>query len=92
MIFRDNEFGSAEEDAWRRDFTVNAIFFDPVDRGRHHRFILNYLKLFPVFGMVCPLSRQCDRLSRREGRDVPEYCDQFGPSKNLQLGNGKTVF
>jgi poly(A) polymerase len=30
MIFRDNEFGSAEEDAWRRDFTVNALFFDPV--------------------------------------------------------------
>jgi len=25
----DNEFGSAVEDAWRRDFTVNAIFYDP---------------------------------------------------------------
>ena len=30
MIFRDNEFGSSEEDAWRRDFTVNALFYDPV--------------------------------------------------------------
>jgi poly(A) polymerase len=30
MIFRDNEFGTAEEDAWRRDFTVNALFYDPV--------------------------------------------------------------
>lgn len=30
MIFRDNEYGSAEEDAWRRDFTVNALFYDPV--------------------------------------------------------------
>ncbi len=30
MIFRDNDFGSAEEDAWRRDFTVNALFYDPV--------------------------------------------------------------
>ena len=31
MIFQDNEFGTAEEDAWRRDFTVNAIFYDPVN-------------------------------------------------------------
>ncbi|MFA7184104.1 MAG: polynucleotide adenylyltransferase PcnB [Victivallales bacterium] len=30
MIFRDNEFGTPEEDAWRRDFTVNALFYDPV--------------------------------------------------------------
>ncbi len=31
MIFQDNEFGTAEEDAWRRDFTINAIFYDPVN-------------------------------------------------------------
>lgn len=31
MIFHDNEFGTAEEDALRRDFTVNAIFYDPVN-------------------------------------------------------------
>ena len=30
MIFNDNDFGTAEEDAWRRDFTVNALFYDPV--------------------------------------------------------------
>ena len=30
MIFHDNEFGTSEEDAWRRDFTVNALFYDPV--------------------------------------------------------------
>jgi len=30
MIFSDNDFGTAEEDAWRRDFTVNALFYDPV--------------------------------------------------------------
>lgn len=31
MIFNDNEFGSAYDDAHRRDFTVNALFYDPVD-------------------------------------------------------------
>ena len=31
LITRDNEFGSAEEDALRRDFTVNALFLDPTE-------------------------------------------------------------
>ena len=30
LIVRDNEFGTAQEDAQRRDFTVNALFYDPV--------------------------------------------------------------
>jgi len=30
LIVSDNSFGTAEEDAWRRDFTVNALFYDPV--------------------------------------------------------------
>lgn len=29
LITRDNEFGTAEEDAVRRDFTINALFLDP---------------------------------------------------------------
>lgn len=29
-LLRDNVFGSQEEDARRRDFTVNALFFNPV--------------------------------------------------------------
>ncbi len=29
MILRDNVFGSQEEDAARRDFTVNALYYDP---------------------------------------------------------------
>ena len=31
MNFRDNEFGTVQEDAQRRDFTVNALFYDPVN-------------------------------------------------------------
>ena len=30
LIFSDNSFGTAHEDAWRRDFTVNALFYDPL--------------------------------------------------------------
>ena len=26
--YRDNTFGTPEEDAWRRDFTINALFYD----------------------------------------------------------------
>jgi poly(A) polymerase len=28
LIYRDNAFGTPEEDAFRRDFTVNALFYD----------------------------------------------------------------
>jgi poly(A) polymerase len=30
LITRDNEFGTAEQDALRRDFTINALFLDPI--------------------------------------------------------------
>ncbi len=33
LITRDNVFGSAEEDARRRDFTINGLFYD-VQKGR----------------------------------------------------------
>jgi len=29
MIRHDNTFGTPEEDAFRRDFTINALFYDP---------------------------------------------------------------
>jgi poly(A) polymerase len=31
MIFCDNTFGTIEEDAWRRDFTVNALYYNIAD-------------------------------------------------------------
>ncbi len=31
FIMRDNEYGSAEQDAWRRDFSVNSLFYDPAE-------------------------------------------------------------
>lgn len=31
IILRDNVYGSIDEDAFRRDFTVNALYYDPVD-------------------------------------------------------------
>lgn len=34
MIWRDNEYGTLEQDARRRDFTVNALYYDPIgDKG-----------------------------------------------------------
>lgn len=31
MLLRDNVYGSLEEDAWRRDFTVNALYYTVSD-------------------------------------------------------------
>jgi poly(A) polymerase len=31
VVIRDNEYGTPEEDAFRRDFTVNALFYDISD-------------------------------------------------------------
>ncbi len=33
VILRDNLYGTIEEDAFRRDFTVNALYYDPHDQA-----------------------------------------------------------
>lgn len=33
LVHRDNTFGTPEEDAFRRDFTMNALFYDPARRS-----------------------------------------------------------
>lgn len=33
LIIRDNTWGSPEEDALRRDFTINGLFYDPITRS-----------------------------------------------------------
>ena len=38
MVWRDNEWGTPEEDAFRRDFTANALFMDPLKESE----ILDY--------------------------------------------------
>jgi poly(A) polymerase len=30
ILLRDNVYGSLEEDTWRRDFTINALYYDPL--------------------------------------------------------------
>ncbi|MCB1149741.1 MAG: polynucleotide adenylyltransferase PcnB [Chlamydiia bacterium] len=38
LIVRDNEWGTAEEDASRRDFSINGLFYDP-----HHGALIDYV-------------------------------------------------
>jgi len=33
MILRDNVYGTLEEDAFRRDFTINALYYDPTSEA-----------------------------------------------------------
>lgn len=35
LITEDNDFGTAETDARRRDFTINGLFLDPIDNSIH---------------------------------------------------------
>jgi len=32
VLMNDNVYGTLEEDAWRRDFTINAFYYNPIDQ------------------------------------------------------------
>lgn len=42
LVVRDNQWGSAEEDALRRDFTINGLFYDPATQT-----IIDYVEGYP---------------------------------------------
>jgi poly(A) polymerase len=42
-ILSDNVYGSIEEDAWRRDFTINALYYDIADFA-----VLDYVGGWPI--------------------------------------------
>jgi poly(A) polymerase len=42
LILRDNEWGSPEEDVYRRDFTINGLFYDPATES-----IIDYVGGYP---------------------------------------------
>ena len=42
LIFRDNEWGTPEQDVLRRDFTVNGLFYDPATET-----VIDYVGGFP---------------------------------------------
>ena len=60
LIHRDNTFGTPEEDAFRRDFTVNALFYDIADRS-----IIDYV------GGLDDIRARVDPFDRRSQRTLP---------------------
>ena len=42
LIVRDNDWGSPEEDAQRRDFTINGLFYDSATET-----IIDYVEGYP---------------------------------------------
>ena len=67
LIHRDNTFGTPEEDAFRRDFTINALFYDIATFS-----IIDYVGgLKDLENAVDPIDRRSRRaLSRGSGPDA----------------------
>ena len=60
LIHRDNTYGTPEEDAFRRDFTVNALFYD-----------IGTFSIIDYVGGLDDLERAADPLHRRSRGAVP---------------------
>ena len=60
LIHRDNTFGTPEEDAFRRDFTVNALFYD-----------IGTFSIIDYVGGLEDLDARHHPLDRRSGRALP---------------------
>ena len=48
MVIRDNVYGTLEQDAWRRDFTINSLYYDVRDGS-----IVDYTNGFPDVHNKC---------------------------------------
>jgi poly(A) polymerase len=48
MVIRDNVYGTLEQDAWRRDFTINSLYYDVRDGS-----IVDYTNGFPDIKNHC---------------------------------------
>ena len=59
MLLRDNQYGTLEEDAVRRDFTINALYYSPKD--------------FNIYDYVNSLSDIQDKLIRLIGDPETRY-------------------
>lgn len=60
-ILHDNEFGSQQEDACRRDFTVNALYYNPTDEtiwDDHHGFQDIQARILRIIGHVSQRYRE----------------------------------
>ena len=44
MVWRDNVYGTLEEDARRRDFTINAVYYDPLNNAHQ---VIDYVGGLP---------------------------------------------
>jgi poly(A) polymerase len=59
MIMRDNVYGTLEEDAWRRDFTINALYYNIAD--------------FSVVDFTCGMEDLQQRVIRMIGDPYKRY-------------------
>ena len=88
--FLDDSLGHDRIDAL--DETGAQIFLDPIDRGRHRGFVLNYLELLTVFGMIGPFPSNFCNFAGDWCHQISNNCHQVPLPVHLQFGDGVRVF